>query len=75
VFSGGDVFFALFWAAEDGSLALRVSWVVGMEGDRYTALVRDTAGVEIASFDGTAHFTSSTIDGCPGCSGAQFARP
>ena len=71
-FSNGDVFDGQLRSAPDGSLQLAVSWIAGGDGDRYTVVVRDASGAQLASFDKTAHFSQGAIDGCPGCVSASL---
>jgi hypothetical protein len=61
----------------DGSLQLVVYWEVAMDGDRYTLVVRDGAGAELASLDETATFPRASLKSgaCPMCGGTTLGDP
>ena len=58
----------------DGSLQVAVGWFVGKDGDRYTVVARDSAGVELGSTEVTAEFPpATTSNGCPNyCASVTF---
>jgi hypothetical protein len=60
----------------DGALLVRVGWFVGANGDRYSVVVRDAAGGQLASVEGTPTFPPATSDGCPNlCTSVEFGDP
>jgi len=61
----------------DGSLQLVVNWVIGSNGDRYTLVVRDGAGAELASLDETVIFPAAALreGACLLCSSARLGDP
>jgi hypothetical protein len=46
---------------KDGSLQLVVNWTEGRTGDRYTLVVSDAAGTELASLDEVAMFPVASL--------------
>jgi len=61
----------------DGSLQLMVRWRDGVMGDRYTIVVRDAAGAELASLDETAIFPSLSLSSgaCISCVSVTMGDP
>ena len=61
----------------DGSLLLVVDWMDGITGDRYTLVVSDAAGAELASLDETAIFPVASLSSgaCFMCSSVRLGDP
>jgi hypothetical protein len=64
-------------ARADGSLQVQVGWFVGKDGDRFSVIVSDASGGQLASIQATPKFPpATTSDGCPNyCAGVDFGDP
>ena len=62
---------------KDGSLQLVVNWAVGSNGNRYTLVVSDSAGAELASLEETAIFPVASLSSgaCRLCGGTTLGNP
>jgi hypothetical protein len=64
-------------ARADGSSRVAVGWFVGKDGDRFSVVVSDVGGGQLASIEATPSFPpATTSDGCPnGCASVEFGDP